>query len=407
MPQSDVRTFDVVIVGGGIVGLATAYALTQDASAERRSLTIAVVEKEPGWAAHQTGHNSGVIHSGIYYKPGSMKARMCTEGAASMVRFAEEHGIAHQVTGKLIVATHRDQLPRLDTLLERAEANGIPHERVGPAGMRAVEPHVAGIAGIHVTSTGIIDYRAVTETYAKLAEERGATLMSGTTVLDITGVRNGTRTVVTTAGDLHARFVVNCGGLFCDRLARKAGSTPTSKIVPFRGEYFELAEHRRHLVNGLIYPVPDPAFPFLGVHLTKMIDGSVHCGPNAVLAWKREGYRKTDVDVRDLADTLRFGGFWKLARRHGVQGAHEVVRSFSKRLFARSLAELVPEVKVGDIVPSAAGVRAQALTPAGGLVDDFDLVDADRALHVLNAPSPAATSSLQIGREIAARIPVA
>jgi (S)-2-hydroxyglutarate dehydrogenase len=393
--------FDVVVVGGGIVGLATVHALTS----EHPHLSVAVVDKEPAWAAHQTGHNSGVIHSGIYYKPGSLKARMCAEGARSMVEFAEQHGIAHDVCGKLIVATKQSELARMETLLERAAANGIPHERVGPDGLRDIEPHVAGIGGIHVRSTGIIDYRAVTETYAKLSQEAGASLRPGTTVLDITGVRNGQRTVVTDRGDLHARFVVNCGGLFSDRLAIKAGSRPASTIVPFRGEYFELADHRRSLVNALIYPVPDPAFPFLGVHFTRMIDGSVHCGPNAVLAWKREGYRKTDVDLRDLGDTLRFGGFWKLARKHGVQGGREVMRSFSKRLFAHSLAQLIPEVTVRDIVPSAAGVRAQALRPDGGLVDDFDLVDAERALHVLNAPSPAATSSLQIGREIASRIP--
>ncbi len=391
---------DVVVVGGGILGLATALAVTE----RDPDATVAVLEKEASWAHHQTGNNSGVIHSGIYYKPGSFKARFCRQGNAALQAFCDEHDIDYQICGKLIVATETDELGRLDDLHQRAIAHGLEVERLGPEGIRQHEPHAAGIAALWVPSTGIVDYTLVTETYARLLTERGATLRLGTRV---TGIRPaGQETVVDTeVGPVMARFVVNCAGLHSDRVAKLAGADPEARIVPFRGEYFELAPARRHLVQGLIYPVPDPAFPFLGVHLTRMIDGTVHAGPNAVLALKREGYTKAAISLTDTLDTLSYPGFWRLARRHARTGAAEVVRSFSRARFAQSLQRLVPEVQADDLVPTHAGVRAQALRADGSLVDDFLIVDGPRSMHVCNAPSPAATSSLEIGRHVARAMP--
>ncbi|GGM87890.1 L-2-hydroxyglutarate oxidase [Dactylosporangium sucinum] len=391
-----------VVIGGGIVGLATAHRLTQ----EHPDAQVTVVEKEQTWGAHQTGHNSGVIHAGVYYKPGSLKATLCKAGSASMVAFCQEHDIPHRVTGKLIVATDPAELPRLHALHERAKANGLPVRLVGPAEAREYEPEVACVEGIHVASTGIADFGAVCVTLAALLEKSGATLRTGARV---TGIRSSNREIVvrTTAGDIVGDVLVNCAGLHADRVARMAGIRPPARIIPFRGEYYELREDRRHLVNGLIYPVPDPQFPFLGVHLTRMVDGSVHAGPNAVLAMAREGYTWGRIRPGDVADAVGYSGLWALARRHLRYGITEVRRSLSKRRFAASLARLVPAVTADDLVPAAAGVRAQAITPKGDLVDDFLIVEegGGRQVHVLNAPSPAATSSLEIAKYIAARLP--
>jgi L-2-hydroxyglutarate oxidase len=387
-----------VVIGGGIVGLATAHALiTADPDAK-----LTLLEKEPALAQHQTGRNSGVIHSGIYYPPGSAKAVMCKAGAASMTAFAEQHGIALVRTGKLIVATDPAELPGLDKLYERGLANGIEVNRFGAEQAREHEPFVNAIAALQVTSTAITDYSAVCRALAAELVEAGADLRLGTTVTGL--VQHGGRTTVESpAGPFEADVVINCAGLHADRVAAKdqpAGEVD-SRIVPFRGEYYELSRAARHLVKGLIYPVPDPDFPFLGVHLTKMVDGSVHAGPNAVLALAREGYDWTTIRPADVADVLRFGGFWRLARKNLGAGLMEVARSVSKKRFAASLARLVPEITADDLVPSHAGVRAQALRSDGGLVDDFLIVSRGRNVHVLNAPSPAATSSLEIGKHIA------
>jgi (S)-2-hydroxyglutarate dehydrogenase len=389
-----------VVIGGGIVGLATAYELTQ----QHPHATVTVIEKERRVAVHQTGHNSGVIHAGVYYKPGSLKARLCRAGSASMVEFCQAYGIPVRVCGKLIVATHAAELPRLDALFERAAANGLPVTRVTPDQAREYEPNVACVAGIHVASTGIVDFGQVCRTLADLVAKAGGEVRLDTRV---TGLRPGpdaTTTVLTTAGDLRADRLVNCAGLHADRVARMAGLRPEARIVPFRGEYYELRPERRDLVNGLIYPVPDPQFPFLGVHLTRMIDGSVHAGPNAVLALAREGYSWGRIRPRDVAEVATYPGLWRLARRHLRYGLTEVRRSLSPRLFAESLARLVPALRREDIVPAGSGVRAQAIARDGSLVDDFLIVRAPGQAHVLNAPSPAATSSLEIAKHIVATL---
>lgn len=381
------------VVGGGIVGLAVAYRLSQ------RGVAVTVVEKETSWAAHQTGHNSGVIHAGPYYRPGSLKATMCTAGNASMVAFAKEQGIRHDVCGKLIVATEDKQLPGLATLYERGQANGTPCTMVSGEQAREVEPHVNAVAALQVHSTGIIDYSEVTAAYARLAAENGANLVLGSAVRAIHTVAGGV-VVEHDAGRVTSDIMINCAGLQSDRVARLAGLEPSVRIVPFRGEYYELAEKRRYLVNALIYPVPDPDLPFLGVHFTKMIDGSVHAGPNAVFAFAREGYRWRDISPRDTWDAISYPGFLRMARRNLGNGAHEMARSWSRRLFAASLATLVPAVRREDIVPSGSGVRAQAIRPDGSLADDFIIQYAPRQVHVLNAPSPAATASLEIAAAI-------
>jgi L-2-hydroxyglutarate oxidase len=383
-----------VVIGGGIVGLATAYRLTK----ERPGAEVTVVEKERTVGAHQTGHNSGVIHAGVYYQPGSLKARLCAAGSRSMVEFCRAQGIPVEVCGKLIVATDESELPRLHALHERAEANGLPVTLLTSDQAREHEPHVSAVAALHVASTGIVDFGAVCRTLADLLEKSGATVRLGARV---TGIRPGL-VVQTTVGDLPADVLVNCAGLHADRVARLAGVRPPARIVPFRGDYYELRPDRRSLVRGLIYPVPDPQFPFLGVHLTRMIDGRVHAGPNAVLALAREGYGWSRIRPRDVLEAAAYPGLWRLARRHLRYGLAEVRRSLSRRLFAKSLARLVPEITPADLIRAGSGVRAQAIAPSGDLVDDFLIVAGDGQVHVLNAPSPAATSSLEIARHIVA-----
>ncbi len=390
----------MVVVGGGIVGLATALAVTE----REPGASVAVLEKEAAWASHQTGHNSGVLHSGIYYAPGSLKARLCQEGNAALRSFCRAEGVAYEVCGKLIVATSAPELAGLAALERRAGEHGLAVERLGPAGITDREPHAQGLGALHLASTGIVDFRLVAEAMARVLTARGTSLQRSTRV---TGWRESARSTVveTDQGPVTGRFVVNCAGLHADRVARLSGVDPGASIVPFRGEYHELRPERSHLVRGLLYPVPDPTLPFLGVHLTRGIDGIVHAGPNAVLALDREGYRRRDVDVGDLAELATSPALWRLARRHLRTGIDEVLRSLSRERFARSLQRLVPEIEAGDLLPAPAGVRAQALRPNGELVDDFLIVEGPRSLHVGNAPSPAATSSLAIGRHLARRMP--
>jgi len=386
-----------VIVGGGIVGLATARAIQRAEPAA----AITVLEKETALARHQSGRNSGVVHSGIYYQPGSAKAVLCKAGAAAITRYAIEHGIAVRTTGKLIVATEPAELPALERLYQRGLANGIRVSRLGPDEAREHEPFVAAVAALWVPATGIIDYAAVCRSLADELEVAGADLRLGTAVAGLAA--SGSTTIIeTSAGPLTADVLVNCAGLYADRLALADGVAELeARIVPFRGEYFELRPAARHLVKGLIYPVPDPRFPFLGVHLTRTVHGGVHAGPNAVLALAREGYTWSAIRPAELLDVLRFTGFWRLAGRNLRSGAAEVIRSLSVGRFAASLARLVPELTEADLVPGVAGVRAQALRPDGSLVEDFLIHRHRRNVHVLNAPSPAATSALEIGRHIA------
>ncbi|WP_425586670.1 L-2-hydroxyglutarate oxidase [Streptomyces rameus] len=386
---------DVLVIGGGIVGLSTAYAITRAAPGTR----VTVLEKEPGPARHQTGRNSGVIHSGIYYRPGSLKARFAVRGAAEMVKFCAEYGIAHAVTGKLIVATEREELPRLHALVQRGRENGIPVRELGAAQITEYEPEVRGLAAIHVGTTGVCDFVGVAR---ELARASGAEIRYGARVVRVDRRPDRGVAVLTAAGDVvRGRVLVNCAGLYCDEVARLTGDDPEVRIVPFRGEYYELA--RPELVRGLVYPVPDPAFPFLGVHLTRGIDGGVHIGPNAVPALAREGYGWGTVRPRELAGTVAWPGSWAIARRHWRYGAGELHRSVSRAAFLGAVRRLLPGVQAADLVRAPAGVRAQAVLRDGTLVDDFLIREGARAVHVLNAPSPAATASLPIGREIGRR----
>ena len=390
------ETFDVVVVGGGAVGLATAMALSADPG-----LRLLVVEAEDRVAAHQTGHNSGVIHSGLYYKPGSAKARNCADGRDRLYRFCREHGVAHEQCGKVVVATRADELPALAELERRGLANGLRGiRRLDAAGLREYEPHVRGVAGLHVPETGIVDYKAVTRAYADVVAAAGGRVELSAALVGCRRDQGGL-VLSTTAGEKHCRFLVNCAGLQSDRVARLSGVEPGVQIIPFRGEYYELRPDRWGLVRNLIYPVPDARFPFLGVHFTRMIGGGVEAGPNAVLAFRREGYRMCDISFRDLFELACFPGFWRMAARFWRTGLDEFNRSLSRGLFWRSLRRLVPELRLDDIVPAGSGVRAQAVEPSGKLVDDFRIVRAERMVHVLNAPSPAATASISIGRTIA------
>jgi L-2-hydroxyglutarate oxidase len=386
---------DVAVVGGGLVGTATALALSE------RNPAVAVLEAEDRLAAHQSGHNSGVIHSGLYYKPGSLKAALCVEGARALYRFCEEEGIAHERCGKLVVVTDPAELPRLDELERRGQANGLTGlRRLRAEEIRDFEPYAAGIAALHVPETGIVDYPAVARAYGRRVEEKGGTVWTGARAHAVRRDGSGLR-IETGRGDVSCRLLVNCAGLQSDRVARMCGAPVDVRIFPFRGEYYELVPEKQSLVRGLIYPVPDPRFPFLGVHLTRMIKGGVEAGPNAVLALRREGYRWSDISPRDIAETAAWPGFWKLAARFWKIGAYEVERSLLKSVFVRDLQRLVPEIRDADLHRAGAGVRAQALDRNGNLLDDFRIVESAHAVHVLNAPSPAATASLAIGRKIA------
>ena len=389
--------WDVIVIGGGILGLSTAMEIGRRHPRRR----VLVIEKEAEVGRHQSLHNSGVIHAGLYYRPGSLKAKTCVEGAAAMVRFAREHGIPHEICGKLVVASSEAEIPRLEELRRRGTANGIENIAVlGPEALREIEPRARGVRALRVPSTGIIDYNAVARVCARLVVEGGQRIQTSTEVTGI-AVSRGERRVETTAGDFAGRLIINCAGLHADRIAKLAGGAPPLKIVPFRGEYYELAPERRALVKGLIYPTPDPAFPFLGAHFTRRVSGAVEAGPNAVLAWMREGYAKTDIDPRDLLETLAYPGFLRLARKYWKTGLGEMVRSFSKSAFTRALRKLMPEIQESDLVPAGAGVRAQAVDRDGRLLDDFAIIRTKGAVHVCNAPSPGATASLMIGRAIA------
>ena len=387
---------DVAVIGGGIVGMATALAL-----AEVDGRSLAVLEAEDTLAAHQSGHNSGVIHSGLYYKPGSLKARTCREGREALYQFCLQERVAYRRCGKLVVATRADELPTLQELEQRGRANGVLGlRRVEGAALRELEPAVAGLAGLWVEETGVVDFADVTKAYARRVQAGGGEVWTGARV---PAVRReaGRLLIETTRGAVRARRLVNCAGLHADRVARLCGVDPGIRIIPFRGEYYDLLPESRHLVKSLIYPVPDPALPFLGVHLTRTIDDRVEAGPNAVLALKREGYNPWSVSPRDLAETLWFPGFWRMAGRHWRSGLAEWGRSLSTEQFVRGLRKLVPALSPRDVVRGRSGVRAQAVDRAGRLLDDFCVLQTDDAVHVLNAPSPAATASLSIGRTLA------
>jgi len=390
--------YDVAIIGGGIVGLATAHALLNDTA-----LSLIVVEAEKTVAAHQTGHNSGVIHSGLYYKPGSLKAQNCTTGRELMYRFCQEHGVAHDRCGKVVVAVEASELPALDALESRGRANGLSDmRRLSPEEIREHEPHVRGIAGLFVPETGIVDYRQVAEVLARLIEQRGGRICK---LARVRGCRRMGQELVltTTQDDVACKHLINCAGLQSDRVARLCGVEPGLQIVPFRGEYYEVLPSGRHLVRNLIYPVPDPRFPFLGVHFTRTVHGMIEAGPNAVLAFRREGYHRLSFSPRDFLQMAMYSGFWRMAWKFAGTGMQEMYRSFSKSAFLKALQRLVPELRSEDIRRAGSGVRAQALERSGNLVDDFRIVLAERMIHVLNAPSPAATASLSIGATIAGK----
>lgn len=397
--MADIRC-EIAVIGGGIVGLAVALELQR----KFRDLRTVVLEKESGVALHQTSHNSGVIHSGLYYKPGSMKARLCVEGTAAMVQFCKDHGIRHSICGKVIIATDESELPALDELMRRGRANGVPGLReLMPEQIRELEPHASGIRGIHVPGTGITDFRLVAERYVELICAAGGVVLTQAEVEKIT--QTGDEVVLDTKrATVRARYVVNCAGLSSDRVAKMAGAELGLRIVPFRGEYYELIPSKHYLVRALIYPVPDPRFPFLGVHFTKRIDGGTEAGPNAVLAFKREGYKRTSFNLGDTVSIFAFPGFWKLGMQYWKTGIYETYRSWNKKAFTKALRRLLPELEEQDIERGGSGVRAQALDASGKLLDDFCFVHQDRMLHVCNVPSPAATASLVIGREIAAAV---
>lgn len=390
--------YDIIIIGGGIVGLASAYKLNLRFPA----LKVLVLEKEKEVAVHQTGHNSGVIHSGLYYKPGSYKAKNCVDGRRELVQFAKENGIAHDICGKIVVATDSSELPYLNKVFNNGLQNGVEGIRkITPDEIRQIEPFCFGIEGIHVPCTGIIDYAEVARKYVELIEKRftGSKVLTGYEVTDFEKNTDST-TVVTRQKKFNARYIISCAGLQCDRIAKKEGVDPGMQIVGFRGDYYDLSDKGMNKVKHLIYPVPNPQFPFLGVHFTRMIHGGVECGPNAVFTFKREGYGKTDFDLRDTMEALTYGGTWKLFYKHWRFGLDEYKRAFSKRLFLNRLRKLIPDLEMDDLVPGRAGVRAMALAPEGEMIDDFKIERHGNALHVLNAPSPAATASLAIGSAV-------
>ncbi|MDB6108856.1 MAG: dependent oxidoreductase [Pedosphaera sp.] len=386
----------IIIIGGGIVGLATAYKLGRSFP----DLRITLLEKEAAVGRHQTGNNSGVLHAGLYYKPGSVKALLAVSGIQEMVAFCREHAIPHEICGKLVVATEDSELPRLHNLHERGKQNGLQGLKLlNREQMREIEPHVGGIAALQVPQEGIVDYAKVCETIQREIEKSGGKIVTSAKVTSLREQPSGW-VAQTPAGDFEGDYLVNCAGLHCDRVSELAGEKREVRIVPFRGEYYKLKRERQSLVRNLIYPVPDPEFPFLGVHFTRLIEGGIEAGPNAVLAFAREGYRKTDFNAADLFDALTFPGLWRFLAKHKRMSWQELRRSFSKQLFCESLQRLVPEIRAEDLETGGAGVRAQAMSPDGNLVQDFCFVNRRKALHVLNAPSPAATASLAIGESI-------
>ncbi|MEM8875585.1 MAG: L-2-hydroxyglutarate oxidase [Planctomycetota bacterium] len=392
---------DVAIVGGGIVGLATAYTLSQ----KHPELHVTVLEKEATLAKHQTGHNSGVLHSGIYYKPGSLKATNCRHGKKLMEQFCADHGIGFELCGKVIVAVEESDLGPLQTIYDRGQENGVNCEMIEKERLKELEPEAAGIKAIHVPESGIVDYSEVCMKFGELVEAGNGTVLLNAEVVDVMRRDFGLRIETESAGGVQAKYLINCGGLHSDRVCKLTGHKPPVKIVPFRGEYYELKPHARKLVKNLIYPTPDPNFPFLGVHFTRMIHTDEHgpqieCGPNAVLAFKREGYHRTSLSPRDLAETLTYPAFWKMASKFWQTGMGEMWRSASKNAFVKALQHLLPAIKKEDLVAAPAGVRAQALAPDGKLVDDFSVQQGDRIINVLNAPSPAATASLAIAEHL-------
>jgi len=393
--------FDLTVIGGGIVGLATAMEIAE----KYPRMKLLVLEKEKEIALHQTGHNSGVIHSGIYYRPGSIKAQTCVAGRKALLEFCDRNGIPYDLCGKVVVATDEGELPRLEELLRRGTANGVEGlEMIGPERLKEIEPHATAIKALYAPTTGIIDFTKVAQAYARRIRSQGGEILTSHEVKKI-APREGGLIIETPRGEFHSGHLINCAGLYSDHVAGMMGRSDL-RIIPFRGEYYKIAPERQFLVKGLIYPVPDPRFPFLGVHFTRTIHGDVEAGPNAVLAFAREGYRKKDINLRDLWSTFSYKGFWSLAGNHWRMGLEEMYRSISKRAFVKALQRLMPDIREDDLIAGGAGVRAQAVAPTGALLDDFEITQAGNAIHVLNAPSPGATSSLAIGKkivEIAAR----
>ncbi|CAM3396663.1 L-2-hydroxyglutarate oxidase [Aeromicrobium ponti] len=391
--------YDYIIIGGGIVGLSTGMELLNRFPAAK----VAILEKESHVAAHQTGHNSGVIHSGIYYKPGSYKARLAKKGSESMTKFCRDHELEVDICGKVIVASEDFELPLLENLYQRGLENGLGIRMIGKSELNEIEPHVNGMKAIHVPMAGIVNYKQVSEKMAEVIKEKGGDILLNHKVLSIDETEQEV-IVETRKGEIRGSYYINCGGLHSDRIAKLAQLKTDVKIVPFRGEYYMLKPEKSSLVKNLIYPVPNPNFPFLGVHFTRMINGSIDVGPNAVLSFKREGYKKTDINLADLMEVISYKGFWKLAGKYMKEGMDEMIRSASKELFMKNVQKLMPEIQKEDIVPGPAGVRAQALKDDGSLVDDFFIIPGKRSIHVLNAPSPAATASIEIGKEIVTKM---
>lgn len=393
------KRYDLAIIGGGIVGLATGYRFLERFPGK----TVVVLEKENAVAKHQTGRNSGVLHSGVYYRPGSLRAQNCRTGKAAMEDFCRREGIPFDICGKVIVAVEEKQFPQLEKTLANGTANGVRCERIGPERLREIEPHCTGIAAVHVPEAGIVDYAQVARRLAEIIGERGSRVVTSARA---TAIRRdaGQAIVETMAGEFAAEQVINCAGLYSDRVTRLSGVRPSTRILPFRGEFYKLKPDAHHLVRALIYPCADPNFPFLGVHFTRLIHGGFECGPNAVLAWAREGYRHTDVNLRDMWEWLTYSGFWRMAARHWRMGCEEMWRSFSKPAFVRALQRLIPEIRSEQLDWAPAGVRAQAVSRAGDIIDDFIIDETDRVVNVANAPSPAATAALNVGRLIVERV---
>ena len=391
---------DICIIGGGIVGLATAYQVSQ----KYPNLSLAVIEKESSLAKHQTGHNSGVLHTGIYYKPGSLKAVNCRNGKKAMEAFCKEQGIEHELCGKIIVALNEEEIPRMQNIFQRGQENGVNCKVISREEMLEIEPHVAGVQAIHVPECGIVNYKQVCHRLGEIiAKKEENKLLLGHAVIGMQTRTDGL-IITTNKAEIECKHAINCAGLHSDRITRLGGQKPPAKIIPFKGEYYELEKQAKHLCKNLIYPVPDPAFPFLGVHFTRMIDGSVECGPNAVLALGREAYGKFDLNLRDLSESLTYLGFQKMAMKHWKMGWGEMWRSYNKGAFVKALQRLIPEIESKHLTSAPAGIRAQAVSPEGALVDDFLIEENERIINVCNAPSPAATASLNIGSIIAEKI---